>query len=155
MAKEIERKFLVKNDEYKREAEKRLIRQGFLSNRKEAVVRIRIMNENACITIKGPSKGSTRLEYEYIIPLEDAHELLELLCERPLIEKYRYIVKFKGFTWEVDEFMGENEGLVVAEIELKNEKQDFPIPEWLGNEVTGDPRYYNANLIKNPYVNWK
>lgn len=156
MAKEIERKFLVENDEYKNEAvTKRLIRQGFLSSKKEAVVRIRVTDQNAFITVKGPSTGSTRAEFEYIIPQDDALEMLEHLCEKPLIEKYRYIIKYEGSTWEVDEFMGENEGLVLAEIELTGENQDFTRPGWLGKEVTADQRYYNSNLIKNPWKDWK
>ena len=155
MPKEIERKFLITNNGYKPGSSKRLIRQGFLSNRKEAVVRVRIIDNEAFLTIKGPTKVSTRLEYEYAIPIEEAGEMLSLLCERPLIEKYRYIVDFEGFTWEVDEFLGENEGLVVAEIELEHESQEFPKPGWLGDEVTDDQRYYNANLIKNPYKSWK
>ncbi|NTV84819.1 MAG: CYTH domain-containing protein [Bacteroidales bacterium] len=155
MPKEIERKFLVKSNLYKSLGKRDYLHQGFLSTEKERVVRIRIKGEKAWITIKGISSGATRAEFEYEIPKEDAQYMLENLCIRPTIEKYRYKINIEGFTWEVDEFLGENEGLVVAEIELEAEDQEFPAPEWIGEEVTGDPRYYNANLVSNPFKNWK
>ena len=154
MPKEIERKFLVKDDRYKKPGKAHHIHQGFLNTEMERVVRVRIMDEKAWITVKGLSIGATRAEFEYEIPFEDAQFILENLCEKPTIEKYRYVLDHEGFTWEVDEFLGENEGLVIAEIELKSEDQLFAKPDWAGEEVTGDERYYNANLIRNPYKNW-
>ena len=155
MANEIERKFLVINQEYKSLGTKHYIHQGFLSTDKERVVRIRVFDEQAFITVKGKNAGATRAEFEYDIPLEDARYMLENLCLKPTIEKYRYNINYEGFTWEVDEFLGENEGLLVAEIELEHPDQEFLLPGWVGEEVTADPRYYNANLVKNPYKNWK
>lgn len=154
MAYEIERKFLVKNQTWQADATKKYYKQGYLA-REGTVVRVRIAGEKAFLTIKGKSNGISRVEYEYEIPLSDAHELLDNLCEKPLIEKYRYMIDYQGFTWEIDEFLGENEGLIVAEIELESENQNFPMPDWLGEEVSQDGRYYNANLVKNPYKNWK
>jgi adenylate cyclase len=154
MSKEIERKFLVKNLDFKKSAERVLIKQGFLSTVKDRVVRVRIKGEKAYITIKGISSGTSRTEFEYKIPLPDAEIMLYELCEKPIIEKYRYLVKSNDFTWEVDEFMGENEGLIIAEIELQSEEQPFEKPDWVGHEVTDDPKYYNSNLIKNPYSLW-
>lgn len=154
MPKEIEHKFLVKGDLYKALATGEFIRQGFLNTDKERVVRVRIKGEKAWITIKGISKGASRAEFEYEIPLEDAHYLLDNICEQPTISKHRYAIPFGGFTWEVDEFHGDNEGLVLAEIELPAEDTVFDLPSWIGTEVTGDPRYYNANLVKNPYKDW-
>ena len=155
MANETERKFLVRNQEYKSLGTKHYIHQGFLSTDKERVVRIRVFDEQAFITVKGKNTGATRTEFEYEIPLEDAKFMLEQICVRPTIEKYRYNINYEGFTWEVDEFLGENEGLLVAEIELEVADQEFSLPGWVGEEVTADPRYYNANLVKNPYKNWK
>jgi adenylate cyclase len=118
-------------------------------------VRVRIAGEQGFLTIKGKTQGISRLEFEYEIPLADAHTLLTELCEKPLIEKYRYLLDYEGFTWEIDEFLGDNAGLIVAEIELKSENQAFVQPDWLGEEVSHDPRYLNANLIRNPYKNWQ
>lgn len=154
MPKEIERKFLVTGDTFKSLAKGEYIRQGFLSTEIARVVRVRIKGEKAWITVKGLSVGATRAEFEYEIPPVDAKYMLENLCEKPTIEKYRYVIDYEGFTWEVDEFLGDNAGLLVAEIELESEYQAFPLPAWVGEEVTGDDRYYNANLIKNPFKNW-
>jgi len=155
MPQEIERKFLVKNATFKTHGKGEYIHQGFLSTEKERVVRVRIKGNKAWLTIKGISKGASRAEFEYEIPLEDAKYMLENLCERPTIEKHRYLVTFAGFTWEIDDFHGENDGLVIAEIELPSEDTAFDLPEWIGEEVTHDARYYNANLVKNPFRNWK
>lgn len=155
MPLEIERKFLVKNQSFKQLGTAVHIHQGFLNTDKERVVRVRIQGKLAFLTVKGSSKGIARAEYEYRIPVEDAKYMLENLCIKPTIEKYRYRINVEGFTWEVDEFMGENKGLVIAEIELEKTGQQFPKPEWIGEEVTSDTRYYNANLVKNPYRNWK
>lgn len=154
MGKEIERKFLITGDDYKALAKGIYYHQGYLSSQKERIVRIRTIENKGFLTIKGIAVGATRLEYEYEIPLADSNELLKSLCEKPTIEKHRYKLDYEGFTWEVDEFHGENEGLVVAEIELVTEDQAFRKPHWVGEEVSGDPRYYNSNLIKHPFRNW-
>jgi len=155
MPQEIERKFLVKDSRYRQLGHYLHIRQGFLSTGKERVVRVRIHGKKAFLTIKGISTGISRAEYEYKIPVADAKYMLENLCIQPTIEKYRYNVNVEGFTWEIDEFTGENEGLIIAEIELKSTDQEFPKPEWIGKEVTGDVRYYNANLVEKPFKSWK
>ena len=155
MGVEIEKKFLLAGNDWKDLAEGTSYRQGYLSSVKERTVRVRTIEDKGFLTIKGISVGATRLEYEYEIPFEDANELLNELCEKPLIEKNRYKVNLGEHTWEIDEFFGENEGLVVAEIELENEKQQFIKPQWVGEEVTGDPRYFNSNLINNPFKQWK
>ncbi len=155
MATEIERKFLLAGDDWKKLAEGVRYQQGYLCAQKERTVRVRTIADKGFLTIKGISTGISRLEYEYEIPQADAGVLLATLCEKPLIEKKRYKIKFAGFTWEVDEFFGDNAGLVVAEIELEREDQLFEKPVWIGSEVSGDPRYFNSSLIKNPYKNWK
>ena len=152
MGKEIERKFRVKKDTWRKVKGTRY-HQGYLNSAKERNVRVRTMEDKAYLTIKGIAIGASRMEFEYEIPLQDANELLEI-CEKPLIEKTRYKVQEGGFVWEVDEFFRENQGLIVAEVELESEDQEFPKPDWVGEEVTGDPRYFNSNLIKNPYTNW-
>jgi len=155
MGKEIEKKFLITGDDWRRLGTGELYCQGYLNSEKGRTVRVRIINDRGILTIKGPNVGATRLEYEYDIPLAEAREMLDRLCHKPLIEKTRYTVPFAGFTWEVDEFKGENDGLLFAEIELEYEGQDFTKPSWIGKEVTDDSRYYNANLVKNPFSNWK
>ena len=157
MAKEIERKFLVKSDAYKTEAVKaKRITQGYLSSVPERTVRVRIKGDKGFITIKGigNESGATRFEWEKEIPVEDVKELLKI-CEPGIIDKTRYIVEVGDHIFEVDEFYGDNEGLVVAEVELHDENEEFEKPEWLGEEVTGDIKYFNAMLMKNPYKNWK
>ena len=155
MAVEIERKFLVHKDVWRAQGESVLLRQGYLSSNPDRVVRVRIEGNAASMTIKGRTTGATRGEWEYAIPVADAQALLEGLCERPLIEKYRTRIVHEGMTWEVDEFLGDNAGLIVAEIELQSEGQAFSKPDWVGEEVTHDPRYFNANLIRHPYTTWK
>jgi adenylate cyclase len=154
MAKEIERKFLVTGEAWRALAEGKVYRQGYLSTVKERTVRIRTIDDEAFLTIKGVSVGMTRSEYEYAIPVADANEMLDDLCEKPIIEKTRYKIPYDGFIWEVDEFAGVNAGLIVAEIELTDEGQAFAKPEWIGQEVSDDPRYFNANLIAHPFSNW-
>ncbi|HEB51112.1 MAG TPA: CYTH domain-containing protein [Desulfobulbus sp.] len=154
MAIEIERKFLLRNDSWRQSARGRLYRQGYIMSGSGVTVRVRTVEEKGFLTIKGKSRGAARAEYEYPIPLTDAREMLETLCTGPLIEKMRYLVEYEGFTWEIDEFAGENQGLIVAEIELSSEVQEFPRPPWLGREVTGDGRYFNASLARNPYRRW-
>ncbi len=154
MGKEIERKYLVKGDSWKALARGVMYRQGYLSTVKERVVRVRTIDDKGYLTIKGISKGISRLEFEYEIPLEDANKMLDELCERPLIEKARYKIEYGGLVWEVDEFFGDNEGLILAEVELSDENQHIELPDWIGEEVSGDPRYFNSNLIKHPYKEW-
>jgi len=154
---EIERKFLVNSEAYKNESrQKTTIIQGFLNTDPERTVRIRIRGEMGFITVKGKSNdtGTTRFEWEDNLNIKDARTLLNF-CEPGIIEKTRYEVSVGKSLYEVDEFHGENEGLVIAEIELKSETAPFQKPDWLGAEVTGDIRYYNSNLGKNPYKNWK
>ena len=155
MGIEIERKFLLIGTTWKHLAPGTSYRQGYLNSAKERTVRVRTIDDKGFLTIKGISVGAARVEYEYEIPLADAKHLLDDLCEQPIIEKNRYKISHSGFIWEVDEFFGENEGLVVAEIELESEDQPFEKPEWVGEEVTGDPRYFNSNHFKNPFIKWK
>jgi CYTH domain-containing protein len=152
VATEIERKFLVNGSEWRQPDAVRFC-QGYLSRDKERTVRVRLAGEQAFITIKGVTRGMSRAEFEYAIPVADAEQLLKL-CHSPLINKLRHIVLHNGTRWEVDEFLDENAGLVVAEVELESEDQPFGHPGWLGQEVTDDPRYYNSNLASNPYCNW-
>jgi CYTH domain-containing protein len=154
MSLEIERKFLVKNNDYKNNSYYSEIRQGYLSCTPERTVRVRVLDKSGFITIKGKATGFTRQEYEYEIPLGDAHKLLDTLCIKPLIEKKRYFYKYEGLTWEIDEFIGENNGLIVAEVELEDENQAVQIPDWVGKEVTGQHKYSNSSLIKLPYNKW-
>jgi adenylate cyclase len=154
MVQEIERKFLVKNDAWRHNADATRVRQGFLSTEPARTVRIRVAGDRGTLTIKGKTVGATREEFEYEIPREQAEQLLDTLCLRPLIEKVRHVFREGAHTWEVDVFEGENAGLVVAEIELEREDEVFERPDWLGREVTDDPRYFNANLVKKPYRTW-
>ncbi len=155
MAQEIERKFLVKGD-FKKDAFKQTrIIQGYLSSVPERTVRVRVKGDKGFITIKGigNASGASRFEWEREIPLNEAESLLQL-CEPGVIDKTRFLVKSGDFVFEVDEFYGENQGLVVAEIELKSENDVFAKPGWVGEEVTGDARYYNSMLMKQPFTKW-
>jgi adenylate cyclase len=154
MATEIERKFLLNGDAWRALAAGTLYRQGYLNSAKERTVRIRTVGDKAFLTIKGITVGNTRAEYEYPIPFDECNAMLDNLAEKPLIEKKRYKIPLGGLTWEVDEFFGDNKGLVVAEVELASEDQKFDKPAWVGDEVSGDPRYFNSNLIKHPYTKW-
>lgn len=154
MGIEIERKFLLRGDAWRALGEPVLLRQGYLSSNKDRVVRVRIEGGQGVLTIKGRTVGASRGEWEYPIPLDEASELLDGLCERPLIEKYRCRIAIGPHVWEVDEFLGANAGLVVAEIELTAEDEAFDRPGWIGEEVTDDVRYLNANLIKHPFSAW-
>lgn len=156
MAQEIERKFLVKGD-FKGEAYKETrITQGYLSSVPERTVRVRVKGDKGFITIKGigDETGASRYEWEKEIPVEEVQELLKI-CEPGVIDKTRYLVKHGDHTYEVDEFYGDNEGLVIAEVELQTADESFAKPEWLGEEVTGEVRYYNSMLMKTPYKEWK
>lgn len=154
MGKEIEKKFLVTGDQWRQLAEGTVYRQGYLSVVKERVVRVRTIGDTGYLTIKGITVGATRLEYEYEISVSDSNEMLDQLCQKPIIEKKRYKVQFGGLTWEIDEFFGDNDGLIVAEVELEDENQEFEKPGWIGEEVTSDPRYFNSNLTRHPYSKW-
>lgn len=155
MAKEIERKFLLRNDNWREHSGAGVkYVQGYLLGAEQASVRVRIQGEAAFINIKSATLGIERLEFEYAIPLVDAEQILEQLCEKPLICKTRYKIPQGELCWEIDEFVGENQGLIVAEIELQDADQDFPKPDWLGEEVSDDTRYYNVCLVKHPYSQW-
>ena len=154
MAQEIERKFLTKSDAWRSNAIGRFYRQGYLSTVKERTVRIRTIRNQGYITVKGIAKGAARAEYEYEIPVKDANEMLDTLCEQPLIEKMRYEIEHNELIWLVDEFEGVNKGLILVEVELSDENQKIVLPDWVGAEVTGDPNYFNSNLTRNPYLGW-
>jgi adenylate cyclase len=154
MGEEIERKFLVDDMTWRASAAGVRFRQGFLSTIPERTVRVRVAGPKAWITVKGKTVGARRAEFEYEVPAADAEEMLDTLCMRPLIEKVRYRLAFGLHTWEIDVFEDENAGLVIAEIELRSEDEVFEKPAWLGSEVTDDPRYFNSNLVANPYCNW-
>ena len=154
MATEIERKFLVKDDTWRGLGKGSHYRQGYLSTEPDRTVRVRVAAGKGYLTIKGRTVAASRAEYEYVIPLVDADTMLDELCERPLIEKTRYRINQQGLVWEVDEFEGENAGLVIAEVELASADQVVTLPDWVGEEVTTDPRYYNANLIAYPFSRW-
>lgn len=153
MPHEIERKFLVDTSLWQPTSPGTVLRQGYLSSEPERTVRVRLHGDQGKLTIKGKTTGVTRSEFEYDIPAEHATALLEL-CERPWIDKVRHRVPHEGKTWEVDVFHGDNEGLILAELELASEDESFSLPPWATQEVSHDPRYYNANLIKHPFRTW-
>ena len=153
MAIEIERKFLVSGTGW-RVAAPRHYRQGYLCHDPARTVRVRLAGDDAFLTIKGETHGASRAEFEYAIPSPDARELLGL-CAGALIEKRRHVSEHDGLLWEVDEFLGDNAGLIVAEVELGTEGQALTLPDWVGAEVTDDPRYYNSNLSRHPYAAWR
>lgn len=154
MAAEIERKFLVQGDSWRNLAEGSLYIQGYISTKKEATVRVRIAGNQAYLTIKGATIQYSRSEFEYPIPLEDAREMLNTLCEKPLIEKTRYKIAYGNLIWEIDEFDGVNKGLILAEVELSHEQQQFELPLWIGEEVSHEPKYFNSNLAQHPFSQW-
>lgn len=154
MGVEIERKFLLANEGWRGQGIATRMRQGYLVADPVRTVRVRIEGGRAVLTIKGKTTGAARGEWEYDIPVADATELLDGLCEQPQVEKIRHRIEHAGHTWEVDEFLGLNAGLVVAEIELDAEDEAFEKPDWIGVEVTGDKRYYNSSLIRQPYSQW-
>ncbi len=156
MATEIERKFLVRNDSWRESISTSIeIIQGYLANTERGSIRVRVSGEEANLNIKSMTLGVTRTEYDYAIPADEARAMLQDLCMKPLIEKKRYYVDYNGLTWEIDEFYGDNEGLVVAELELEHPQDPFTPPPWLGDEVSDDPRYYNVCLVEHPYSQWK
>jgi adenylate cyclase len=155
MAIEIERKFRVIDEGWRAAVgSSTLLRQGYLANTRRASIRVRLAGNAAMLSVKAMTPGRARAEFEADIAVADAHEMLTHLCEGPLIEKWRHIVVHAGDRWEIDEFLGDNAGLVVAELELESEEQDFTRPAWLGEEVTDDQRYYNFRLSQHPYREW-
>lgn len=154
MAQEIERKFLVTDFSWRQSAKGTLYRQGYLPTQNRTTVRVRVVGDRGYLTIKGATNGVSRQEFEYEIPLADAEAMLVDLCAPPLIEKWRYRLNVGSHLWEVDEFLGENAGLVLAEVELSSESEAFDLPPWVGAEVSHDIRYYNSNLAKQPYRTW-
>ncbi|MBD3224948.1 MAG: CYTH domain-containing protein [Caldithrix sp.] len=155
MALEIERKFLVKGTSWQSLAQPQIYRQGYVYSDDKQTVRVRMIGQRAFLTLKREKSNVTRLEFEYPIPPEDAMQMLSDMCTYGKIEKYRYKIEFGDLIWEVDEFFGDNEGLVVAEVELKDENQKIVKPQWIGKEISQDRRYYNAYLAKNPYKFWE
>ena len=154
MATEIERKFKVISNEYKKIGKPLNCKQGYIETKNGALVRVRIIGKKSYLTLKGENEGIRRLEYEYEIPILDAEELLSNFCSTTLIEKNRYILSIEKTLWEVDEFLGENLGLVIAEVELLSENDNFSKPSWIGQEVSHDIKYYNYKLVKHPYSKW-
>ena len=154
MGMEIERKFLVDQAVWKPTGPGMSVRQGYLAAEGALLVRVRQQDRQAFLTLKGRTAGISRLEFEYEIPMVDAVALLRL-CQQPLVEKVRYVEEMAGHRWEIDHFFGANDGLVLAEIELTSEDEPFKRPAWLGREVSGDPHYYNSNLVQHPYPEWK
>jgi adenylate cyclase len=154
MNQEIERKFLLRDERWRALGQGMPMRQGYLCTDPDRVVRVRVAGDAAFLTIKSRMVGVTRSEWEYPLPLDEAQTLLDTVCIRPIIDKLRYRIAHAGMVWEVDEFFGENAGLVVAEIELAAEDQPFDKPDWIGAEVTHDVRYFNANLLRHPYRDW-
>jgi adenylate cyclase len=155
MAKEIERKFLVIGDSWRKDVTASIhYIQGYFTTNKACSIRVRMSGESASLNIKSATLGITRTEYEYPIPCHDANEMLENLCNKPLLEKTRFHVQHHDHLWEVDVFSGDNAGLVVAEIELQSADEPFSKPDWAGADVSDDPRYYNVCLVKHPYKNW-
>lgn len=156
MPLEIERKYLVSGQGWQTAfAERQYLKQGYLSLDPLRTVRVRISDDAAWLTIKGRSEGASRLEYEYAIPVAEAHEMLDALCQgQGIIEKHRYRVPYRGHVWEVDVFEGQNAGLIVAEIELQTPEEAFECPDWVGQEVTHEARYFNSQLAQHPYCNW-
>lgn len=155
MAIEIERKYLVTSDAYRQAARAAVpIKQGYLATGERCVVRVRTKGPKGYLTVKGSGRGLSRPEFETEIPLADAEAMLATLCRQPVIDKVRYLVDVAGMTWEVDEFFGDNAGLVVAELELSAENEVFAKPDWVGLEVTDDERYANARLAEKPFTRW-
>ena len=155
MSLEIERKFLLKTTQPLQGLAGVVIRQGYLSDTSQANLRVRIKAEKAYLTVKSKTVGLVRKEFEYEIPVQDAEEMLSQFCQKPLVEKTRYKLEYAGYIWEIDVFVGENAGLVLAEVELASAEDTLDLPAWIDREVTQDKRFYNAYLAKHPYSQWK
>jgi len=154
MGTEIERKFLVKTDAWRKITSGITIYQGYLNRSKHKTVRVRLYGSHAYLTVKGITSGISRKEFEYEIPSKDAMYIIEHLCDKPAIKKTRFEITHRGKTWVVDEFHKENKGLIVAEVELESEHELFDKPDWIGTEVSGQPKYFNSNLIESPFSTW-
>ncbi|MEA5582774.1 CYTH domain-containing protein [Nodularia harveyana UHCC-0300] len=154
MPQEIERKYLLKEDSWRESASGTIYCQGYIATKDQTTVRVRIVGKQGYLTIKGPSVECSRLEFEYLIPVEDAEEMLNTLCQRPFITKTRYKIKWGDLIWEIDEFHGLNEGLIIAEVELTDPEQQIELPPWIGEEVSHDHRYFNSYLVKHPFSEW-
>jgi len=154
MATEIERKFLIDLDKIGRLQNGMAIKQGYVPTSTKTAVRVRVKEGKAFLTLKGANKGATRSEFEYAIPMADAEAMLAELCEGPIIDKTRYVIHHAGHDWEVDVFYGDNQGLVVAEVEMTSEDERVALPSWVTTEVTGEVKYYNSSLLANPYKSW-
>jgi adenylate cyclase len=154
MALEIERKFIIDINKLEKLENGYDIKQGYIQTKDKTAVRVRVKGDEGFLTIKGENVGATRLEYEYPIPVVDANEMLDKLCGKPIIDKTRYLIQYKKHTWEIDIFHKENDGLIVAEVELESEDEIVELPEWIVKEVTDDSRYYNSNLLEHPYSHW-
>ena len=154
MAKEIERKFLIDISGVESIGSGSRIKQGYISTTDNTAVRIRVSGTVAYLTLKGENQGATRPEFEYEIPIEDANEIIKELCSGPVIDKTRYLVEYGSHTWEIDVFHGDNDGLIVAEVELESETEEVDLPKWVINEVTGEVKYYNTSLLDNPFNKW-
>ena len=154
MAKEIERKFLIDISGVESIGSGSRIKQGYISTTDNTAVRIRVSGTVAYLTLKGENQGATRPEFEYEIPIEDANEIIKELCSGPVIDKTRYLVEYGSHTWEIDVFHGDNDGLIVAEVELESETEEVDLPKWVINEVTGEVKYYNSSLLDNPFNKW-
>jgi len=155
MAKEIERKFLVDLNKLGDLGSGVAIKQGYIPTADKTVVRVRLAGQAAYLTLKGKNRGLVRSEFEYEIPASDAEEIISELCRGPIIDKTRYVIEYSGHTWEIDIFHGENDGLVVAEIELQSEEELFDRPNWVTLEVSDDSKYYNSSLLENPFSKWR
>ena len=154
MPREFDRKFLVRSDAWKQGEKPIRITEGYLSRTNERVVRVRLAGGKGSIAVKGRAQGPRRKEFEYDIPPAHAAEMLDQICERPLLDKLRHRISVAGITWEIDEFLGENAGLVIAEVQLARNGQPIALPDWVGAEITDDPRYYNNQLVSRPYSTW-
>jgi adenylate cyclase len=155
MAIEIERKYLIDLEKLNKLPKGLDIKQGYINTADKTAVRVRTKGNRGYLTIKGENKGASRLEFEYEIPLKEANEMLEKLCKKPIIDKTRYIIEHDKHIWEIDIFYGDNDGLIVAEVELSFEDEDIVLPNWVKEEVTDDVRYYNSNLMDHPYKDWE
>jgi adenylate cyclase len=155
VAIEIERKYLIDLEKLNKLPKGLDIKQGYINTADKTAVRVRTKGNKGYLTIKGENKGASRLEFEYEIPLKEANEMLEKLCKKPIIDKTRYIIEHDKHIWEIDIFYGDNDGLIVAEVELSCEDEDIVLPNWVKEEVTDDVRYYNSNLMDHPYKDWE
>ena len=155
MGTEIEKKYLIVNDDWCKNADDGIYMvQGYMGTNEKSSIRIRIHGDTANLNIKSSTIGITRSEYDYPVPVDEAKEILETLCDRPYIEKTRFHVMHEGHEWEIDVFAGDNDGLIVAEVELDSLDEEFALPDWAGDDVSDDPRYYNVCLVTHPYKDW-